>query len=422
MIASELQDIVDHLARDLDSAVVLEDAEQRVVVYSSQHGATDEVRRDSILHRSTSPAVIEWFQQFGISRADEVVWIPAHQQLRILGRVCCPLRYRGQLLGFLWLIDDEGALYRDRREEIRTYHSQVALLLYEQQLTQRLRLEVVSHLLSPVPDLQASAASSIADRGLWQRGAQVCAVVATVADADANPAAGPAANPAANADSVAASEAFSVLRHRALVESLDDVARGPLGAEALQATFTDHIAVLVPCWSAEDPRPDRVGDALITAIESRLGRKKGAVRVVAGVGELQTLRQAHSSYRQARLAAKVAGVISTGGVCSRWRDLGVFRTLAQLPSWGASDLELDPRVTVLLRDVEPDVLRSVEMYLDLGCDVQKTSAALHLHRGSLYYRIEKVERLTGLDLRDGNDRLCVHLGFKIARLAGSYPR
>lgn len=411
VIASELQDIVDHLATELASAVVLEDAEQRVIVYSSQHGTTDEVRRDSILHRSTAAAVVEWFQQFGISQATDVLWIPAHQQLGILGRVCCPVRYRGQLLGFLWLIDDDGVLYETRREAILGYHSQLALLLYEHQLTQRLRLEVVSHLLSSIPELQAAAAAAIADRGLWQRGAQVCAVVATVADADAT------------VDLTVPTEALAVLSHRALVESLEDVARDALGSDALRATFADHVAVLVPCWSAEDARPDKVGAALIEAVQSRLDGTGGALRVVAGVGDLQpSLGRAQSSYRQARLAAKVAGVISTGGACSRWRDLGVFRTLAQLPSWGASDLELDPRVTVLLREVEPDILRSVETYLDLGCDVRKTSAALHLHRGTLYYRIEKVERLTGLDLRDGNDRLCVHLGFKIARLAGSYPR
>ncbi|HZC41282.1 MAG TPA: helix-turn-helix domain-containing protein, partial [Streptosporangiaceae bacterium] len=46
---------------------------------------------------------------------------------------------------------------------------------------------------------------------------------------------------------------------------------------------------------------------------------------------------------------------------------------------------------------------------------------LHLHRATLYYRLGKAERLTGADLRDGQDRLALHLGLKLARLTGRYP-
>jgi sugar diacid utilization regulator len=40
---------------------------------------------------------------------------------------------------------------------------------------------------------------------------------------------------------------------------------------------------------------------------------------------------------------------------------------------------------------------------------------------ALYYRLAKAAPLTGADLRNGNDRLALHLGFKLGRLNGSYP-
>ncbi len=407
LIASELQDIVDRLAADLGAATVLEDARQRMIVYSSQYGEVDDVRRDSILLRETGPAVVDWFRQFGIADARDTIWIPGSDELGILGRLCCPIRHGDQLLGFLWLLDDDRALFDSGRARVEADHAHIALLLYEQQLAQRLRGEVVSHLLSPVPDLQVAAASSITDRGLWQRGAHACAVVVTVAVGH----------------SADLAEESHALIHRILVESVEDVARNTVGSDTLRAAFADHAVLLVPCWSDADERPEEVGERAITAVERRIGEVGAGLRVAAGIGDPQgSVQDAEVSYRQARLAAKVAGVISSGRACARWRDLGVFRTLAQLPSWGANDLELDPRVTVLFRDADPDVLRSVETYLDRGCDVQKTAAELHLHRGTLYYRLDKVEKLTGLDLRDGNDRLTVHLGFKIARLTGNYPR
>jgi PucR-like helix-turn-helix protein len=64
---------------------------------------------------------------------------------------------------------------------------------------------------------------------------------------------------------------------------------------------------------------------------------------------------------------------------------------------------------------------TLEVYLDLGCDAKAASERLHLHRATLYYRLEKVARLTDANLRDGNDRLALHLGFKLARLAGLHP-
>jgi DNA-binding PucR family transcriptional regulator len=104
----------------------------------------------------------------------------------------------------------------------------------------------------------------------------------------------------------------------------------------------------------------------------------------------------------------------------RWRDLGAFRALVQLPVGEAADSCLDPRVVALLA-AEDDLLSTVEAYLDSGGDAKRTSEQLHLHRATLYYRLGKAERLTGADLRNGYDRLAFHLGLKLARLTGRYP-
>jgi DNA-binding PucR family transcriptional regulator len=40
---------------------------------------------------------------------------------------------------------------------------------------------------------------------------------------------------------------------------------------------------------------------------------------------------------------------------------------------------------------------------------------LSIHRTTLYYRLGRITELTGMDLRDGGERLAVHLGLKLAR-------
>jgi len=47
----------------------------------------------------------------------------------------------------------------------------------------------------------------------------------------------------------------------------------------------------------------------------------------------------------------------------------------------------------------------------------RTATALGIHRQTLYYRLARVEQLTGLDLDDGEDRLLLHMALKTARLA-----
>jgi hypothetical protein len=45
---------------------------------------------------------------------------------------------------------------------------------------------------------------------------------------------------------------------------------------------------------------------------------------------------------------------------------------------------------------------------------------MNLHRTSLHYRLRRIERLAGTDLKDGNERLSLHLALKLAHLTGRY--
>ena len=62
-------------------------------------------------------------------------------------------------------------------------------------------------------------------------------------------------------------------------------------------------------------------------------------------------------------------------------------------------LEAEPEDTKLL----------IETYLDNAASVAKTADQLHVHRTTIYYRLNRFQDLTGLDLEDGRTRLLVHL-------------
>lgn len=390
-----MQLLIDQLSARVGAAVVLEDHEQRTIVYSRQADPIDAVRRDSILHRATSPELMRWFRNFGILEARQVLRIPAHPDLDILARVCAPARYRGRLLGFLWLIDAAGVIGDGEMAEIEKAAEHAALMLYEEQLAQRLVVQALAHLLSPSEELRGAAAENLVDQGLLRDGEPTSVVVVQglpPEDASVAP----------------------------LEEALSDVGwEAPSGA-LLRLAYADHGVLLVRLRSLED---DAFAVSMATAAREALARRLAeagsAGKVVATVGDPQPeLSRAVSSYRQARLAMKVAAAIPAIGEVVRWRDLGVFRALAQLPNREAVESAVDPRVVALLASGDTAVVTTLETYLDLAGDAKATVDRLHLHRGTLYYRLDKAQKMAGIDLHNGYDRLAVHLGLKLACLAG----
>jgi len=100
----------------------------------------------------------------------------------------------------------------------------------------------------------------------------------------------------------------------------------------------------------------------------------------------------------------------------------VYRPLAKLPAGAEAAASLDPRLATLLDRADGPVITTLETYLDLAGDAKASAERLSLHRGTLYYRLQKAEQIAGVNLRNGGDRLALHLGFKLARLTGLYPK
>jgi DNA-binding PucR family transcriptional regulator len=132
---------------------------------------------------------------------------------------------------------------------------------------------------------------------------------------------------------------------------------------------------------------------------------------VTGIGTARDdPADAWESWREAVLAVRIAAAVERQGPVAAWADLGVYRMLARMPRPELTELAAQ------VRDLPGDLARTVETYLDHGGHALETARELGVHRQTLYYRLGKAERVTGLDLADGEDRLLLHLGLKAAGL------
>jgi len=76
--------------------------------------------------------------------------------------------------------------------------------------------------------------------------------------------------------------------------------------------------------------------------------------------------------------------------------------------------QVQPGADTLLAQKRPELLVTARCVLDNGGDVTVSAAQLHVHRTTLYYRLDRIQALTGVDLRVPAEREDLHLALQLA--------
>ncbi|MFD9445728.1 PucR family transcriptional regulator [Streptomyces sp. NPDC060006] len=119
-----------------------------------------------------------------------------------------------------------------------------------------------------------------------------------------------------------------------------------------------------------------------------------------------------AAWQEASAAARAALAEPRLGPLAHWSSIGPYRLLSALPPAASHD----PAVRPLLAPAHRELARTAEVFLDCAGQAGRTAAELGIHRQTLYYRLSRVEQLTGLDLDDGEARLLLHMALKAQRL------
>ncbi|MEV4249093.1 helix-turn-helix domain-containing protein [Streptosporangium canum] len=405
MIAHDVQDLLDSLAMAVGRGMAVDDPEGRVVAHSVHHGEVDQVRAQAILSRSVPAEVEVWQEAHGVATTREPVRIPANPALGMAARLCVPLLHRGRRVGSLWIIEGGGPLSSE--EEARTVRDAAAIAalldgggsshtlrrLLNGEITVRRAAGILGEGPLRVLAVRAPAGRGDAVRGEGSRGDVVRgdavrgdlvrgdgsrgdAVRDDGAGGDAVPDDGPRGDAVPGEPGGVAG---------VVGDELSRMRRPPAFA-----VVDRHVVLLLN--GGED------ASALGESLAARAGGLVGISAVHPGLG---SLRQA---YGEAVAAARGAAAEPALGPVARWPELGVYRLLADPTAYSLGSLREHPALAVTL-----------ETYLDHGGDAQETARLLHLHRTSLYYRLARIEELTGRSLKDGTQRLELHLALKLAR-------
>ena len=389
----DYQELVDEISELLGAPATLENRDFELIAFGAYDGegdldpsALDPVRTRSILTRRSTAAIRTWFEGFGITRATGPVRIPPTPEAGVYrGRICLPVRHRGVVLGYVWLLDDDDPGPDETRlaAAMRVAGRIGALLADEAQagadLTRELRAVLT------------------AERG-WQRDMAVAALRTALGPRGDGPHAVVCVAPWPSADPDDAPSARTVPHATARCTV-------PWGAAEQQC-----LAVLVRLRSTDVLLPAETAAARLLKDgphQSAEGpRAAGIGRPRIGLADLGT------TWQEATAAARAALAEPRFAPVADWSHIGPYRLLTALPPETAHD----PAVAPLLSPAHHELARTAEVYLDRAGQAGRTAAELGIHRQTLYYRLSRVEQLTGLDLDDGEDRLLLHMALKSARL------
>lgn len=401
-MSDDVQALVDALAAELHRPTGVDDRHFRSVAYSSHAEGVDSVRLASILQREAPQPVREWLEEIGVQEAEGFLRVPSNEELGMAARVCVPLRFDDVPLGYLWLIDEPEPLSDEQLGEARRYAEEFGVALYRARLLERddrrRERELVAQLLGLREGDPGLAAEELLRAGhLAQAPAYSVLVVAA---------------PGAEGE-----EAPDAVRVR-LVDAAEQVRRAVAPHHLLVLVAGGEVVVVLACTSAGEPL--RRAEALAAAI--RIGAEDGRRALVGMSAEFAAVARLDRAYRQARAASRVAAAIGREGAVARWDDLGAYRAVVGMLGDRDPAALLPDSFRRLLDSGDAAVLvETLERYLDLGGDARAAAEDLFIHRSSLYGRLHRIEEVAGVDLRSGEDRLELHLGVRLWRLAGSHP-
>ena len=144
-----------------------------------------------------------------------------------------------------------------------------------------------------------------------------------------------------------------------------------------------------------------------------------APRDTATSGAALPLAQLHRAVRRAALTRQA---IRAGAVLPRpsWDALGSWHLIVSAPA-DLDVADIHPGAGVLARQRRPDLMITARTVLDHGGDIAQAAARLHIHRTTLYYRLDRIEALTGVSLKTGSERDDLHMALRLEafRLAGA---
>ncbi len=135
------------------------------------------------------------------------------------------------------------------------------------------------------------------------------------------------------------------------------------------------------------------------------------IKAKIGVGGIsRNLSEAVQSYGQAESALKISEIFNSQNLVHSYKEFMLYKMLEDLPPSKLANYYntlADGDAKTVFSD--EDLLNTAEEFLENNLNVSETARKLYMHRNTLTYRLDKIERATGLNIRNFSDAITFRL-------------
>lgn len=206
-------------------------------------------------------------------------------------------------------------------------------------------------------------------------------------------------------------------KHEKDSSALDNM-RGLLGNKAKDfVTAVDEKNVIVVKELEEQDGPAELDKTAQNFYE--ILKNDGEEDILIAYGTvINDIKEVSKSYKEAKLALDVGKVFFSEKNVIAFSELGIGRLIYQLPV---------PLCKMFIREIfegkspddfDEETLTTINKFFENNLNVSETSRQLYIHRNTLVYRLDKLQKSTGLDLRVFEDAIT----FKIALMVVKYMK
>ena len=157
---------------------------------------------------------------------------------------------------------------------------------------------------------------------------------------------------------------------------------------------------------------DRTAKSIIDTLNTEL-----MVKAQIGIGTIvDNIRDLGRSFKEAQTALQIGSIFENDKAIINYNNLGIGRLIYQLPPTLCKLFLKEVFTEGSFESLDTETLFTIQKFFENNLNVSETSRQLYVHRNTLVYRLDKIQKITGLDLRNFDDAII----FKVSMLVKKY--
>lgn len=162
---------------------------------------------------------------------------------------------------------------------------------------------------------------------------------------------------------------------------------------------------------------EKLAKSIIDILSSEL-----YLKAFIGIGTIvDNVKDLPRTFKEAQVALEVGKVFDTEKFIISYDNLGIGRLIYQLPTTLCEMFLSEVFKKGSIESLDYETLFTIQKFFENNLNVSETSRKLFVHRNTLVYRLEKIRKLTGLDLRRFDHAIIFKVALMVKRYLVSNP-